>query len=260
MNIQDFKQVTDGCVNGKGVFDELMKSVKAHLKEEYDAQRIRGSEYSNVYIASIQMAMQQSIEWVLRSEIAKNEALLLEQQIETQAKQVQLVVQQVEQAAASTDLTNAQVANTIAEGALIPKQGLLLDEQIQAAITQTALATQQRLTEIENTATANYNLTTMLPSQRAILDQKLITEQGQTQDVSVNGTIKGHVGAQRDLLKKQTDGFDRDAEQRAARTLIDAFGIAVASDLEGGPDAISGTNISSALNVLRINGGLGPSV
>ena len=44
-------ELTNGTLNGTGVFDVLMDAVKAHLHEEYKAERIRATDYANAYIA-----------------------------------------------------------------------------------------------------------------------------------------------------------------------------------------------------------------
>lgn len=261
----DFKQVTDGCPSGSGVFDELMRSVKAHLQEEYDAQRIRGSEYTQAYTAALQGAMQQAIQWQLQAAISENQALLIAEQIEGQNLQNKMIVEQTEQVEAQTELTNVNKDNAIAQGALIPKQGLLLDEQIEGAGLQNQMITQQTLTEEQNTAnaeqtylTTKFNVEEMLPAQKAIYDQKLITEQAQTQDTSINGSITGVTGAQKDLYRKQIEGFDRDAEQKAARVLTDTYAVVTSADLSGDsiPTSVGKTNVDTVLNTLTDNAGL----
>lgn len=260
MSTPDFKEVTDGCINGNGIFDELMRSAKAHLKEEYDEQRIRGAEYTAVYTTFIQGAMVQAIQWSLGAETAKNQAKLIEKQIEGQHIQNEILAAQLDQTLAQTELLRVQKDNAIEEGKLIPKQGNLLDEQIDGAGLQNQMITQQTLTEeqntlnaIENVGTTKFNLEQVLPVQKEIYEQKVITEQAQTQDSGNNGAIEGVTGAQRELYKKQKDGFDRDAEQKAARAITDTYGVVIASDVSGDsvPEAVSKTNINTLLTNLR---------
>lgn len=264
MSDTNFDKITDGCINGNGVFDELMRSIKAHLKEEHDSNRLRGAEYTNAYIASIQGAISQAIQWGLGSETAKYQALLLEAQLEGQRKQNEITQEQLAQTIAQTELIKVQTANAVEEGKLIPLQGDMLEVQIETGGLQNQLITQQTLTEEFNTAnaetaalTAKYNLDYMLPIQKTVMEQKLITEQAQTQDSTDRGVIRGVSGAQKDLYRKQIDGYDRDAEQKAARTLTDTHGVIVASDVEEGPYAVTNENITSALEALRFNAGLG---
>lgn len=227
----EFTEITDGCPAGQGVFDQLMKSVKAHLKEEYDAQRIRGSEYTQVYLGGLTNAMGQAIQWQLGAEIAKNQALLISAQIEGQEKQNELIAAQV---------------------ALAEQQLLNLRQDLENSITQGAIA--------------QYQLDFILPAQRekteneaSILGQKIITEEAQTKDVTSQGPVTGIMGRQRDLYENQAEGFIRDGEQKAARILSDVWGINYSADVsaEATPDNVAKTNMDSMLGELRANAGLG---
>ena len=235
----DFKEITDGCPKGTGIFDQLMKSVKAHLKEEYDEQRIRGSEYTQVYLGSLQSAMAQAIQWQLGAQIAANQAELINEQITNANKQGYLTDAQRAQVEAQTLLTGAQRENVIAEKANIGKQGMLIEANIAATDANRELTDARTETEIVNRETAEFNKDRMLPAQEAVLLQKYKTEQAQTKDTlhNIDGTtaynVSGALGKRNDLMKKQTDGFDRDAEQKAARTIIDTWGMAIGSDIDG---------------------------
>ena len=79
-----------------------------------------------------------------------------------------------------------------------------------------------------------------------LLAQKTATELGQTSDVipttvgvdstgvprvTWNGTTAiGVVGNQRKLFDKQTDGFDRDAEQKLAKIYVDTWSVRASTD------------------------------
>lgn len=70
-------QLTSGTVSGTGVFDSLMKATKAHLQQEYDAGRITGKDYANVYLGSMQTVMAQAVQFVLQEQTADKQAELL---------------------------------------------------------------------------------------------------------------------------------------------------------------------------------------
>ena len=74
--------VTTGAINGTGVFDKLMSTVKAHIAEEYDKGRIKGQDYSTVYLGSIQSVLQQSIEYVLREKMTEAQIAGVEKETE----------------------------------------------------------------------------------------------------------------------------------------------------------------------------------
>lgn len=49
---------------GKGMFDALMESCSKHLKEEYEAGRITGAEYTKAYTFCIQTSMESAIQYL----------------------------------------------------------------------------------------------------------------------------------------------------------------------------------------------------
>lgn len=73
-------QLTESTINGSGIFDKLMESIKVHLKEEYDSGRIVGKEYSNVYLSALQGTLQQAIAFILGKQTADKQAELLDAQ------------------------------------------------------------------------------------------------------------------------------------------------------------------------------------
>lgn len=111
--------LTDSTVAGAGVFDALMRSVKAHLEGEFLQNRIKGPEYSTVYLGSLNLAMQTGLQFLLQQQKMDIEVQLLTQQLA---------------------LLTAQTANTVAEGLNIPKQGALLDAQVLSAQKQVEIA------------------------------------------------------------------------------------------------------------------------
>lgn len=58
--------ITTGIIDGTGIFDKLMASVKAHIYDEYDNGRIKGPEYSQVYLGAIQAVLAQSVQFALQ--------------------------------------------------------------------------------------------------------------------------------------------------------------------------------------------------
>ena len=62
--------LTTGDVGGTGTFDALMASAKAHLREEFEADRISGAEYTKAYIALTESAMANATQFLLGREQA----------------------------------------------------------------------------------------------------------------------------------------------------------------------------------------------
>ena len=79
----EFTEVTTGDIEGNGVFDQLMRISKLHIKEEYESQRITGGEYAELYLGIMQVNIQQSIDFVLRRRLIEAETKNAEKDFET---------------------------------------------------------------------------------------------------------------------------------------------------------------------------------
>lgn len=64
------ERLTDGAINGTGVFDKLMASVKEHLQEEFQNERITGPDYANVYVGVMAAVLQTSAAFLLNEQQA----------------------------------------------------------------------------------------------------------------------------------------------------------------------------------------------
>lgn len=68
----------------------------------------------------------------------------------------------------------------------------------------------------------------------ALINQKAATEEAQTLDTTTLGTtpgaVAGVVSKQKALIQQQSDGFLRDAEQKAARIMLDTFNVRRSTD------------------------------
>jgi hypothetical protein len=102
-------------------------------------------------------------------------------------------------------------------------------------------------------------------SETGLLDQKTATELAQTSDIIPvtvgvdstgsprspwNGTTAiGVVGNQRKLFDKQTDGFDRDAEQKLAKIYVDTWSVRATTDTAlPAPAGLDDTEIAAVLS------------
>lgn len=247
--------LTSATLEGTGVFDILMKANKAHLEAEFQKGRIKGGEYSTVYLGSLTQVMQTALGFLLAKEKTNLEAQLLQKQIDLAAVEIQKATATLTQIQAQTDLVNQQKANLIAEAANIPKQGLLIDAN-KAQVTQqttnlvsqkaqveaqTLLVTQQKanaiiegtvLTAQECKLRAEYDLTlgtTLKAAQEtSLLTQKVATEKAQITSLGVDADSV--VGRQKALYVAQTNGFVRDAEQKAADLMIKTWNVRRTTD------------------------------
>lgn len=105
MTIPAIEDLTTIEVDGTGAFDQLMQATKNHLQEEYKAGRIKGAEYSQVYLGSLVAVLDQAVKYLsakdqnelIKAQTAKVEAeiRLVEAQIELNNIQNELMLQKV---------------------------------------------------------------------------------------------------------------------------------------------------------------------
>ena len=241
----DFDLISDGCTEGDGIFDQMMRSIKSHLLEEYNAQRIRGSEYSQVYLGAMQSAMQQSIQWQLSAQTSANQAELIAEQTKQVTKQTELTEEQIAQVVAQTELTKEQTntqkeqtelvdqqgINAGLEADNIPKQGDNIDANTDLTKTQDENVRAQTLLVQEQTVNAEKEglildeTKTKTKNEADTIGQKYKTEQAQINDDVDGSPVAGVIGKQKSLYSAQTEGFTRDAEQKATKITMDAWSV-----------------------------------
>jgi len=81
-----------------------------------------------------------------------------------------------------------------------------------------------------------------------LLNQKTETELAQVSDTVSTGTVAGIIGKQKILFQKQTDGFDRDAEQKLAKIMVDTWSVRQTTDgADAGLAGLAEAQISQVL-------------
>lgn len=184
--------LTSGTVDGTGIFDELMNVTQAHIQEEYAKNRIKGSEYANVYLGALQAVMDRSLQFLLQQQRTDLEAQLMAEQIESEKL--------------NQDLVKQQTLNAVTENDVMLKQICKLEAEFD-------LLMEQKLKTVSETA---------------LLNQKKVTEQAQTSGTGVDADSV--IGKQKTLYKNQADGFKRDAEQKAAKLMVDTWNVRRTTD------------------------------
>lgn len=179
-------------VDGDGVFDVLMRNVKAHLDEEHQKNRIKGPEYSQVYLGALNQVMDQAVRFLLEKRRLAVELELIQAQIESEQK--------------NKDLIAAQILKIEKEIEVMDKQICKLDAEFDVLQEQRGKVAQET----------------------SLLGQKIATELAQIDGTNVDEVSV--LGRQMALHKAQTDGFKRDAEQKAASIMVDTWKTAKAVD------------------------------
>ena len=242
---------TTGSLNGLGLFDQLMNTVKLHLEEEFSHQRIRGADYSKVYLGSMEAVLGNTTQYLIGG------ALLEEQKLKLQAELalIQLEVQKVEyeieylyplqkeqleiqnrKVTSEIDLVNAQVLKIQKEIELFPMQERKLQLEIDKFEEEIPLIRAQVQGQLVNNLLVDkeilikqYTYEHVLPisvekaeAEVNLLAQKRISELGQVDSVVIRG---GMMGKQLELYEAQKSGFYRQAETAAAKVWTDVFSV-----------------------------------
>ncbi|QIG70539.1 virion structural protein [Rhizobium phage RHph_N38] len=228
--------LTDTTVGGTGVFDKLMTATKAHLRAEYDANRITGQDYTKAYIAMIEQCMANGVQFLLQKDQQYWQSVLAKAQ--AQAAAVQLVTARVQLITAKLQAHLAQFEAYTAEA--------------NYSLTKLKLATEDAsygaaLAQREN-----------LLKQGALIDEQTEQARAQTLDTRRDGAVvKGNVGSQKDLIAQQITSYQRDAEVKAGKLFVDAWITQKTID-EGlvAPTGFTNSSLDDVLTTIKTNNGL----
>ena len=171
----NINELTQGTVDGTGVFDVLMKAVKAHLKGEFEAGRIRGTDYSNAYVMSVAQVLSESSQYATQRAKLEAELKLLDAQT-LQVKQ-------------ETQTSAAQAGLLLAQTSHVTKQELQTVQETKNLVSQ-ELQTKAQTTGIESqTAISDYELANTLPKNIELLDSQLARTAAESMNLIKQGAI-----------------------------------------------------------------------
>ena len=74
--------VTDGVSNGTGALDRLMNTINLYLDDQYTRGRIKGTDYANVLLGSIQSVLSASLQFTLTEKVNEAQIALYDRQKE----------------------------------------------------------------------------------------------------------------------------------------------------------------------------------
>lgn len=264
------RSLTGGEKEGSGVFDELMRTIKSHVHQELAEGRITEKAYSEVYLGALQFALNSATNYALAYEKANKELAVLDEQIKQNQKQNELLELQKEQLRIANETaqfnldyilpeqliqmkkqneklteeinhTIAQTTHVTAQTVLVKKQEALVDEQIRDA-------KDKYTNPIGGINKAQYD---KLMAEKAIADQKLLTEKAQIAD-TVNGVpVTGLVGKEITLKKNQADSFLRNAEIQVAKLYSDTFAVMYSTEAEGMSNQKWGFGADESFEVMK---------
>ena len=285
-------ELTQGTVHGTGVFDVLMQAVKSHLKGEFEAGRIRGTDYANAMAISIGQVLSESTQYAtqrakLEVELKILDAQLLDIKAGTKIKDVEFDIQEFNRdfklpkelelmekdlllKENQLELGNKELLVKQSQIELATKELLVKQNQIDLGIkelvikeAQLGIAQKELLIKAEQLLITKYELQYKLPAdvglilaQDELYTQKTVTEKAQT-DKSVVGA-GSVIDTNNKLLEEQSKVYLRNAQQTAAKLLIDTWNVRHSSDpegnLENAANKLQDADIGAAIT--RMNGNL----
>jgi len=232
MSIVKISNLITDAEDTSGVFDVLMKSIETALDQQFKDDKLTGAEYANVYLGSIQAAMQQAVAYVLGVDIANAQAALLDQQLLTEVQNTSKGVQDVIVATNNAALILKQIDKITAEIALINnktateiKTALKVVAETDVAVASEALLVKQALTEIQQALlvianTAKSTADTGLSNNKAATELKVALQVVQDTARSATDTLK--IAAEDALIdQKLLTEVQTTLKVTAEKTLLD---------------------------------------
>ncbi len=230
--------LTTQALDGTGTFDIMMKTLRLHLQNEFEKNRINGAEYAKVYIALTEAAMNQAVQYLIAREGSYWQAVTAQQQ--ALVAQAQVITARVQ-----LETAKIQFYGIKAEA---------LNNQATYALTKMKLST-----ESIGYCIAKYNLDNMLPAQLKGVQEQAEAQRAQTMDTRSDGitAVNGQIGKQKELYDQQITSYQRDSEVKAAKRFVDAW-ITMKTIDEGvlPPDGFTNVSLDEILTALKVNNGL----
>lgn len=266
--------LTSGDVGGSGSFDTIMTSMRAHLLDEYEKNRITGADYVKAYIELTSASLQTGATFLLEKEnsfwqAAVTKAQALRAQVEAVTSKVNLQIARAQLATAKFQAFTAEVNYALGKAELA-KSGIAYDDakyrydnilpvEKDMAVAQKNTATFQleNILPVERD-TATYQLRSILPAQRDSVIEQANAARAQTLNTRFDGqVVVGSVGKQKDLYTQQITSYQRDSEVKAAKIYSDAWTVMKTID-EGldAPTAFTNTNLDKVMTHIQSNNGL----
>lgn len=205
LNITDLTLKT---LDGTGVLDQMLATMRVHLAEQFDKERIQGTEYAEVYLGAFQSTLAAAIQFLLARRKLGLDLKLQEAQISLTTAQEEQIRAEMQKIPYEIQALQKQLELADKQIAQADKQLELTEAQIQVQLKQLDLMTEQ----LEQAK-----------AQTAYYEQRTITEKAQTSaGVAATGSV---IGTQIALMNKQADGYDRNAEQQAAQILANTWNV-----------------------------------
>lgn len=115
-------EVTTKDPDGSGAFDVFMSAIGKHLEKEFSEGRIVGADYASTYIAAVQMALQQAVDFTLKKDAVYLAGINAQMQAIASTISVLQAKVALAKLKAETGTLSAQFANTKLQLAVLQEQ------------------------------------------------------------------------------------------------------------------------------------------
>ena len=161
-------ELTEATLDGSGVLDVLLQTMRLHLDREFKSNRITGTAYATTYAESMAVFLQQALQYTL----SKSRMALELQQLE---EQVALVKLQQDQTIAQTNKIATDTVVAIKQGHLIDAQTCQVKAETNRINAEVALRLPEEVELIKRnqlhitaqTERTQYEVSTALPAEVA---------------------------------------------------------------------------------------------
>lgn len=259
-----YTELTQGTLDGTGSFDVLARAVKAQLEVEFKEGRIRGTDYANVFSASIVQILAQASQYAISKAKLPSELALIDAQ--TAVAEQQLVNLRVEAAnnTKQLELTEKNICKAEAEVTKLNLENeFKLPEEIKALRKQAMILAAQVDINLKELEIKEKELTLKLPEEIGLLvaQKELYSQKTTTEKAQVDNSVVGAssvIDNNNKLLVEQSKVYLRNAQQAAAKIMIDTWNVRHTADPDGNlentsnklQDANIGVVVDSMINNL----------
>lgn len=254
-------EVTTKDPNGTGAFDTFMTAISKHLEKEFSQGRIIGADYSNAYIAAMQMALQQAVDFVLKKDqvfisVTTAQLAAIDTAINVIKSKIALITTQIQAYIAQTQYAGEKLklSNLHETYITLIAQYNKLCEEVNVQKAQTS-----------GTRTDNATVAGSIGAQIQMINEqiKLVREQvesarAQTLDTRTDGAaVKGQIGKQKDVASQQIIAFKQkagiDAANIASNAWITSKGM---NDAVEAPTSMQNAALNNVVDQVYANAGL----
>jgi hypothetical protein len=214
------EDLSTGDTDGTGMFDALMRSLKAHLQQEYENNRITGEEYSKVYIQLTQSAMGSAVQYLLARDQSYWQATLSQQQarnaeiavvasrVEVEATKARLKITHLDAQTSAANFASSKLRLASENAQVLQVRAQTVQVEYQTASTMPAQLAQL----VKETARLDYELTSIMPKELEKSTKQIETLEAQISSSTASTAQTLYETAS--LLPAQLLGIEADTDNK----------------------------------------------